>query len=131
MASVSGGSHRPLLSSRESAARYKPSGVLYRGMTNPFDVALQFGPHYGQMTWGWMGWGGILAMVVFALLLAAVVLAVVRLVFVPVVESTEPAAARRPAADAALTELRNRFARGEIEEEEFERRRSVLEESRA
>lgn len=99
-------------------------------MTNPFDVALQFGPHYGQMTWGWMGWGGILAMVVFALLLAAVVLAVVRLVFVPIVESTEPAAGR-PASDAALTELRNRFARGEIDEDEFEERRSVLERSRA
>lgn len=100
-------------------------------MNNPFDVALQFGPHYGQMTWGWMGWGGILAMVVFALLLAAVVLAVVRLVFVPVLESTEPSAAGRPAADAALTELRNRFARGEIDEEEFEERWSVLERSRA
>lgn len=94
-----------------------------------FNTALQFGPYHDQMTWGWMGWGGLLWMVVFALLLAAVVFAVVRLVFVPVVEATEPEAGR-PAADAALTELRNRFARGEIDEDEYERRRAVLERTR-
>lgn len=91
-----------------------------------FDTVLQFGPYHDQMTWGWMGWGGVLAMVVFALLLAAIVVAVVRLVFVPVIEATEPASIGRPGADAAMTELRARFARGEIDEDEFERRRAVL-----
>jgi len=79
---------------------------------------LQMGPG----VWGgW--WVGILGMVVWALVLAAVVYAVVRLVILPVVEGAD---ARAGPEDDALAELRQRFARGEIDEEEFERRAEVL-----
>lgn len=86
---------------------------------------LQFGPNHDPMIGGWMGWGGLLWLVVVALLLAAVVFAVVRLVVVPVVESTDPFG-ERPTADPARAALRERFARGEIDEAEFERRLAVL-----
>lgn len=86
---------------------------------------LQYGPYHDQMTGPWVGWGGILGMIVFALLLAAVVLAVVRLVFLPVLGATE-STARLTSADSAREVLRERFARGEIDEEEYERRLTVL-----
>jgi putative membrane protein len=96
---------------------------------------LQMGPHYDQMDGGWMGvgwtgWAGILAMIVFALLLAAVVFALVRLVFVPLVEAADRYDEER-ATDPALATLRERFARGEIDEEEYERWRRTLNEKTA
>jgi putative membrane protein len=99
-------------------------------MTTAAITLLQMGPHYGQMDGGWMGvgwtgWAGILAMIVFALLLAAVVFALVRLVFVPLVEATDRYDEERTT-DPALATLRERFARGEIDEEEYERRRRTL-----
>ena len=77
----------------------------------------------------WMGggwWFGVVGMVVWALLLAGVVYAVVRLVIIPVVEGAEGAAIRVETGDDAMTVLRERFARGEIDEEEFERRSEIL-----
>lgn len=78
-------------------------------------------------------WVGILMMVVWALLLAVVVLVVVRVLLLPVLERTEPstgdAGADQSGADESAMEiLRERFARGEIDEEEFERRAEVLRE---
>ena len=76
----------------------------------------------------WMGggwWLGMVGMVVWALLLAAVVLVVVRLVVLPVVEGMDEGAG-----DDALDVLRERFARGEIDEEEFERRAETLRRTR-
>jgi putative membrane protein len=73
--------------------------------------------------WGW--WPGIVMMVVSALVLAAVVLLVVRVVLGPAIERTEPP--DRPD-DGALAVLRERYARGDITEEEFRERRAVLRE---
>jgi len=78
------------------------------------------GDHFpaGQMGMDWTGWGGIFAMIVFALLIAAVALVLVRLLIVPAAEATPP----RGPTDSAREVLRERFARGEIDEEEYERR---------
>lgn len=82
--------------------------------------------------WGYMhdgpGWAGWLFMGLFLLFLVALVVAVVVLL----VRSTRPggsgagtgAAPTGPSGAEAL--LEERFARGEIEEEEYLRRRSVL-----
>lgn len=87
---------------------------------------MQYGfPQMGA-EWGWMGWAGIVSMILFALLLATVVFAFVRLVFVPVVEGTEGYTGETAERDTALATLRERFARGDIDEEEYERRRRVL-----
>jgi putative membrane protein len=79
--------------------------------------------------WMWWGgwWIGVVWMVVWALLLAAVVYAVVRLVILPLVEGTERTSGPH---DGALAVLRERFARGDIDEEEFERRAEFLRRSR-
>ena len=82
----------------------------------------------GMQMDGWMGggeWAQPLIMVVWALLLAVVVLAVVRVLFVPVLEGLDLERDER-GDDRALATLRERYARGEIDEEEFERRESLL-----
>jgi len=81
-------------------------------------VPLQMGPWANG---GW--WLGIVGTVVWALVLAGIVYAVVRLVVLPLVEGVE---SRAGPDDEALSLLRQRFARGEIDEEEFERRSAVL-----
>ena len=83
-------------------------------------VVLQMGDWMGG---GW--WFGVVGMVVWALLLAAVVLVVVRLVILPVVEGLDDGPG-----DDAIEVLRERFARGEIDEEEFERRAETLRRTR-
>ncbi|MFB6353577.1 MAG: SHOCT domain-containing protein [Halobacteriales archaeon] len=79
---------------------------------------LQFGPFHDPVAAGWMGWAGLLWMVGFALLLAVVVL--------PVIEATDSTDRAPTEADPARAALRERFARGEIDEAEFDRRLDVL-----
>jgi uncharacterized membrane protein len=63
-------------------------------------------------------WVQILLMVVWALLLAVVVLILVRVLLLPAIEGLgEPDGNRK-----AMETLKAQFARGEIDEEEFERR---------
>ena len=69
---------------------------------------------------GWMGWGGIFGALVWLLLLALVVVAAVALV-----RALLPRTGPRPNDDAFQT-LRTRFARGEIDEAEYDRRRTRL-----
>lgn len=77
--------------------------------------------HYG---WGW-GWGhmmfGSLMMVVFWGLVVLLVVLVVRRVGGGFGEGT-PAASKNP----ALEILQERFARGDIEKDEFENRKKLL-----
>lgn len=69
-------------------------------------------------------WAELLVVVVGALLLAVVVLVFVRLVIEPVIDQLE--AAEDTGRGDAMDTLRERFARGEIDEDEFERRAAVL-----
>lgn len=80
--------------------------------------------HHGMMGWG--GWlsGAIMMLIFFALLVGAVVF-VVRLV------GTEKSRSGPPSEDTAHTILRQRFAKGEISEDEYHASRKVLEGEKA
>jgi putative membrane protein len=69
--------------------------------------------------WGWV-WGGLMMLVFWGALIALVVFLVRGGGIRP---PHDPQARDRPTADEILAE---RFARGEISEEEFEQRRQVL-----
>jgi putative membrane protein len=73
-----------------------------------------------MMTHGWMGWGGILGPLVWLLLLALLIVGAIALV-----RALLPRSADAPR-DDALETLRARFARGEIDEAEYARRRASL-----
>lgn len=75
--------------------------------------------YYGHMMWGGgYGAGGALMMLVFWGLIIALIVFVVRWLAV----NDRPPARR----DDSLAILRERFAKGEIDEDEFERRRRAL-----
>lgn len=83
---------------------------------------------YGDSGWdmhGGLGWGGWVLMVIAVLLLVALVVAVVIALLRMASTGPQPGAggARRSRAEEVLDE---RFARGEIDEEEYQRRRAVL-----
>jgi putative membrane protein len=76
--------------------------------------------------WGWMsGWGwlamGVMLFTLVALVVVAVVV-VVRLFGPP----AEPPAGNQPAGRSPIEILQERFAKGEIDEEEFRRRCAAL-----
>lgn len=76
--------------------------------------------------WGWMsGWAWLAMAVMLVAFLVLVVVAatmVTRLLGPP----DQPGGGDRPAGRSAMEILRERFASGEIDEEEFQRRRAVL-----
>jgi putative membrane protein len=73
----------------------------------------------GMMGWGMMGWIGPIMMLVFW---AAVVVAVIFLVR----WITASTSGRAEAEDTALDILKKRYARGEIDKEEFEAKKKDL-----
>ncbi|MFC7097640.1 SHOCT domain-containing protein [Halobaculum marinum] len=107
-------------------------------MTTPLDVLAQVGPHtpmgpHGPMGGGWNGgwmgggmlpwlgpWGGLLATLLLVGVLAVVVYAAVA--------RTESGGGGTGIAreDGALAVLDRRYARGEVDDEEYETRRERL-----
>ncbi len=74
------------------------------------------------MMWGWgngMGWGGWLAMSLMMVVFWGLIIALV----VWAVRQFRPTPEHR---SSALSVLEERFARGEIDREEFDQRRAVL-----
>ena len=106
-------------------------------MTDTLGVLLQWGPHHGPhgphapmgpgggagmggaMPWGTAGAG-------FGLVWPLVLLGLVVAAFVAGVYLLRRLDADRTADSDALTVLRGRYARGEIDDEEFQRRRTRL-----
>jgi putative membrane protein len=107
--------------SAASVAAYGYSSLIW---------AQQADPYYGRhMMWGngWHGWFfGPLMMLFFLALAVAVVVLIVRWL-----GGTAQGGSPTPSAPArkdAIDILKDRFARGEIEKEEFEEKRRILEE---
>lgn len=89
--------------------------VVLAGATRA-DAADAWHPMWG---WGHMMFGGVMMLLFWALLIAVIVLAVRWLI-----QDRSPPASSGPT--TALQALEERFARGEIDQAEFEQRRQVL-----
>jgi len=83
-----------------------------------------------MMGWGW-GWFGMVHMVLWWLLIILGIVVLAKWLFSSGVRSSaadpNSAANRIAAGDRALAILRERYARGEIDKQEYEARRSDLE----
>lgn len=94
-------------------------------VSNPVLAQQEQGPYYGHHMWGggWHGWFlGPIMMIVFIAIAAAVVVLVVRWLG----GAGHGSALHSPPGRTPLDILKERFARGEIDKEEFEERRRVL-----
>ncbi|OGB16155.1 MAG: hypothetical protein A2W72_18720 [Burkholderiales bacterium RIFCSPLOWO2_12_67_14] len=78
---------------------------------------------YWDHGWGGMGFGGPLMLLFWILLIVGVVLLVRWLVTSGTARPSQP----EPPRNAALDLLKERYARGEIERDEFEQKRRDLE----
>jgi putative membrane protein len=80
--------------------------------------------------YGWgpqmMGWGGMIFGPIFMILVLALVIAVAVLLVRWLGGSSLTATPHQPPARTPLDVLKERFARGEIDKEEFEERRRIL-----
>lgn len=76
--------------------------------------------------WGWMSGWGWLGLTVMLVLLAAVVVVATAVVVRLLGSREHPGAETRPAPRFAMEIPQERFARGEIDEDEFKRRRALL-----
>jgi putative membrane protein len=86
-------------------------------------LAQQSSPYYGPHMWGggWWMFMGPLMMLLFIVAIIAVVVLLVRWLAGP-----RHGGAGMPGARTPIDILRERFARGEIDKEEFEERRRIL-----
>lgn len=87
-------------------------------------AAQQSAPYYGPQMWGG-GWGMIFGPFIMILVVAAVV-AVAVLIVRSLGGPNASGIDRSPPTKSALDILRERFARGEIDKQEFEDRRHIL-----
>ena len=107
------------------ASRMAASGILGLGAVSAF--AYGGGYHYGPGMMYGGGWGGgifgWLMMLLVVVLVVALVVGALRWLFGA---GHRPASAVPAPRKAALEILEERYARGEIDKEEFEEKRSVL-----
>jgi putative membrane protein len=105
-----------------AVAALVPTWVWAQGPSDPERYV--YGPH--MMGWGG-GWSGMIFGPLFMILVLAVVIAVVVLLVRWLGGPWHGTASHQvPPGRAPLDILRERFARGEIDKEEFEERRRVL-----
>jgi len=112
----------------------KPSGILLRTMIffmGFFLVAKEaladyrnycvwgWGMHPGMMGWGWFG---PLFMIVFWVLIVVLIILLVR----RLVSASHPKVTAPPQEDSALEILKKRYARSEINKEEFDAKKKDL-----
>ena len=79
---------------------------------------------YGWDGWGWGGW--VMMVLLMALFWGAVVVGIVALVRYGRERREPPPPSEQPRPPSALDVLDERFARGEIDAEEYTRRRDLL-----
>jgi len=113
----------------------KASSILFIIMTLIFGVfgfaekaSAQYRDYYGwgmgpgMMGWGGMGWFGPLFMVFFWVLIIVLIVLLIRWL----VSSSHPRTLSSHQEDSALEILNKRYARGEINKEEFEAKKKDL-----
>ena len=101
------------------------SGLAWPGLPTAAWAQQQYSQFHGPHMWegGWHGWiFGPIMMIVFIAVAVVVVVLLVRWLG----GSGHGAVSHAPSGKAALEILKERFARGEIDKEEFEERRRVL-----
>jgi putative membrane protein len=76
----------------------------------------------GMMGWGMMGWFGPLFMIIFWILVIVLIVLLIR----SLLSSNRSRSAGPDAVESALEILKKRYARGEIEKEEFEAKKKDL-----
>ncbi len=76
----------------------------------------------GMMGWGGMGWAGGFIMIVFWIIVLAAIIIFIRWA----VSSKGPASSAPEQRESALDILKKRYARGEIDKEEFEQKKRDL-----
>ncbi len=76
------------------------------------------------MMWGYGGYGSMWWMIVVQVLIAAVVIAGIAFAVFALARRADPVASAGPGSPRAI--LQGRLARGEIDEQEFQRRSSLL-----
>ncbi len=109
------------MSSRAGMAAATAIALPVMGTLSAF--AQQSAPYYGPPMWsgGWWMFFGPFTMILVVAAVVAVVVLLVRWLG-PVADGID----RLPATKSALDILKERYARGEIEKEEYEERRRVL-----
>jgi putative membrane protein len=104
------------------------AGVLLLSPARALAQEIPSHPHYGGHMWGDGMWGGMifgpLMMIIFIALLVGVIVIVVRWLAGSSLGGHLPASQARSSAPDIL---RERFARGEIDKDEFDERRRALE----
>jgi putative membrane protein len=113
---------RPLsIAAIGAAIALLPGSALAQATTDPDRYG--WGPH--MMGWGG-GWYGMIFGPIFMIIVLALVIAVAVLLVRWLGGPALTAAPYQPAARTPFDILKERFARGEIDKEEFEERRRVL-----
>jgi putative membrane protein len=84
--------------------------------------AERFGDRLGDHGWGWGFFGGLVPLLMFLLLIAVAVWAIVRVTNRPLAAPASEAGVPVFRRDAALDEVRLRYARGELSREEYVQR---------
>jgi len=98
-----------------------PGAALAQATTDPD----RFG--WGQHMMGWGGgWGGMIFGPIFMILVLALVIAAAVLLVRWLGGSSQTTTPHQPSARTPFEILKERFARGEIDKEEFEERRRIL-----
>jgi putative membrane protein len=111
-----------MIAAGSAALTLAPGAVWAQAASDPDRYA--YGPH--MMGWGGGGYGMIFGPLFMILVLAAVIAVVVLLVRWLGGQSQGAAPNQAPPGRTPLDILKERFARGEIDKEEFEQRRRVL-----
>lgn len=104
-------------------ARYVAMAVLIGLAASPLPAWADYGEG-GHMMWGAGGMAGMGGL--FGIIMMLIMVALIAVVVAVIWRAVNPGKSGTSGDDSALTILKERFARGEIDKNEFDERRRVL-----